>query len=209
MSVQQAFQALCTEGNPLRRIPKGEQRRLTRELLAWLGLRVRPPADLQRPWWTSDSALGRIARAAFGEIVAQATSGRRAVLNCRRLADATQTDFRSVSLALRLLCAVGLLSRELCTDDYQRKLPGRKQFQYRAEFDAVDRTDGRLSALGVNPDRPWSWRKAVSVRPVQHVCVASAADLADWRAHKQEPLTLIVRGLAVDPGSALPGTACG
>lgn len=209
MSVQQAFQALSTERKPLRKIPKREQQILTRELLAWLGLRVRPPADLKRPWWTSDSALGRIAHAAFGEIVAQATCGRRAVLDCRRLGKTTETGKGNVSYALRLLCKIGLLSRDLCTDDYPGRRPGRKQYQYQAEFDAVDRADGRLSALEVNLDRPWTWRKAMSVQRGQRACAASATDLTAWRAHKQEPWPLTVRGLAVDPGPALPGTACG
>ena len=162
MSVQQGFQALRTGRKPLRQISKKEHRRLTRELLAWLGLKLPTPADLQRSWWVSDSALGRIADAAFNEIIEQATWGRRVVLDCRRLGRKTNINFGGVSYALRLLCAIGLLSRELCNEDYPGKRPNRKQYSYQAEFDAVDQANGILADNRVDPDKPGTWRRYVT-----------------------------------------------
>ena len=162
MSVQQAYLALRSGRKPLRTIPKREQRQLTRDLVWWLGCVVNPPEEVRRPWWTSDSKLGRIAAGAHQEIVNQAISDRRAVLDCRRLGKSTKIDFRYVAAALRLLCAVGLLARDLCTDDFAIKQPNRKQYHYTPLFDEVDQADIRLSDLGVDPDRPWTWRKALA-----------------------------------------------
>jgi len=162
MSVQQAFHALRTGRKPLRWIPRSEQRSLTSELLTWLGISAGGSCEPNCAWWQSDSRLGRIGQAALKEIQEQESYGRCAVLDCRRLGAATCEDYRTVSHALKLLCAVGLFSRDECRDDYALRRPGRKQFRYQALFDAVHSAEARIEELGADHDKPWSWRAAVA-----------------------------------------------
>jgi hypothetical protein len=83
-------------------------------------------------------------------------------------------DFRGISAALRLMCAVGLLSRELCNDDYPGKKANRNQYSYRAEFDAVDQVDSLFTDLRVNPDMAWTWRRALAQPSTIQRCAKTA-----------------------------------